>query len=395
MKDANSPESPGVRRQRELYALGLEGRVPDWPVRLDDVEERARAVLDPGAYDYIAGGAGAEDTMRANREAFRRWRIVPRFLCDVDERDLSVRVLGQRFAVPFLFAPVGVLSIVHPDGEIALARAALALGVPMILSTLSTRTIEEVAAALGDSPRWFQLYWPRSEPIAASFLRRAEEAGFSALVVTLDAFYLGWRERDLRRSYLPFNKGIGLANFFSDPAFRGLLAAPPEEDLAGAVERFGTLYSNPALTWDDLAFLRKHTRVPLLLKGILAPDDARRAVEHGVDGIIVSNHGGRQVDGAIAALDALPRIVEAVAGRTEVLFDSGIRNGADVIKALALGAQAVLIARPYCYGLAAGGEQGVREVATNLLADIDITLALMGCRALAELGMQNLVEVKA
>jgi isopentenyl diphosphate isomerase/L-lactate dehydrogenase-like FMN-dependent dehydrogenase len=395
MKDAGLPESPGLRRQRELYARGLEGRVPAWPVRLDDLEQRARTVLSPGAYDYVAGGAGSEDTVRANREAFRRWRIVPQFLRNVEHRDLSVDVLGQRFPAPFLFAPVGVQSILHPDAELAVARAARGLGIPMILSTLASRTIEEVGSVLGDTPRWFQLYWPRSAPITASFLRRAEDAGFSALVVTLDTFYLGWRERDLQRAYLPFNQGIGLANYFSDPVFRALLPRPPEDDVAGALERFGTLYSDPALTWDNLAFLRDHTRVPILLKGIIAPEDARKAVEWGVDGIIVSNHGGRQVDGAVAALDALPGVVDAVAGRALVLFDSGIRSGADVIKALALGACAVLLGRPFCYGLAAGGEQGVHEVAMNLLADIDLTLALMGCATLRELSRQNLVEAKA
>jgi isopentenyl diphosphate isomerase/L-lactate dehydrogenase-like FMN-dependent dehydrogenase len=394
MHDADLPRSPGLERQKEIYALGLEGRVPDWPVGLDDVEQRAREVLNPAAYDYVAGGAGSEETMRANREAFEHWRIVPRFLRNVDRRDLSVEVLGERLAAPFLFAPVGVQAILHPDGELAVARAARTLGIPLILSTLASRTIEQVAAELGDTPRWFQLYWPRSEPITASFLRRAEDAGYSALVVTLDTFFLGWRERDLRRAYLPFNQGIGLANYFSDPVFRAMLSAPPEKDLAQAIARFGTLYSNPTLTWSDLTFLRNHTRMPILLKGILAAEDARQAAECGIDGIIVSNHGGRQVDGAIAALDALPAVVEAVAGRAPVLFDSGIRRGADVIKALALGAHAVLLGRPFCYGLAAGGEAGVRAVATNLLAEIDLTLALIGCGTLAELGRQYLVEAK-
>ena len=361
-------------------------------MRIEDLERRAKEVLEPGAYDYVAGGAGSEDTVRANRDAFRRWRIEPRFLRDVDRRDLSVEVLGQRFPAPFLFAPVGVQSILHPDAELAVARAARTLAIPMILSTLASRTIEEVAAALGDTPRWFQLYWPRSDALTASFLRRAEDAGYSALVVTLDTFFLGWRERDLQHAYLPFNLGAGLANYFSDPVFRAMLPTPPEDDLAGAIRRFGTLYSNPTLTWESLTFLRKHTRLPILLKGILAPADALRAVEHGVDGIIVSNHGGRQIDGAVAALDALPRVVEAVAGRAVVLFDSGIRRGPDVIKALALGARAVLLGRPFCYGLAVGGEQGVRDVAANLLADIDLTLALMGCASLAELGRHSLVD---
>jgi isopentenyl diphosphate isomerase/L-lactate dehydrogenase-like FMN-dependent dehydrogenase len=394
MNEADGRESPGLRRQKEIYTIGREGHLPDWPVRLADVEERARAVLSPEAYDYVAGGAGAEETLRANREAFRRWKIVPQFLRDVGRCDPGVEVLGQRLAAPVLFAPVGVQVILHPDAELAVARAARTLGIPFILSTLASRTIEEVATTLGDTPRWFQLYWPRSDAIAASFLHRAEQAGYSALVVTLDTFYLGWRERDLQRAYLPFNQGIGLANYLSDPVFRRLLTEPPEDDLAGAIECFGMLYSNPSLTWEDLRFLRTHTRLPILLKGILAPEDARRAMQCGVEGIIVSNHGGRQVDGAVAALDALPRVVEAVAGRAVVLFDSGIRHGADVIKALALGARAVLLGRPFCYGLAAGGEQGVQAVAANLLADIDLTLALMGCTSPSELGRHNLVETK-
>jgi isopentenyl diphosphate isomerase/L-lactate dehydrogenase-like FMN-dependent dehydrogenase len=392
MEHADSPGSPGPGRQKDIYALGLQGRVPGFPVRIEDVERRAREVLEPAAYDYVAGGAGSEDTMRANCQAFRRWRIEPRFLRDVNHRDLSVKILGQRFPVPFLFAPVGVQSILHPDAELAVARAARTLRIPMILSTLASTTMEDVATALGETPRWFQLYWPWSDALTASFLRRAEDAGYSALVVTLDTFFLGWRERDLQHAYLPFNLGAGLANYFSDPVFRAMLTTPPEDDPAGAIQRFGRLYSNPTLTWESLAFLRAHTRLPILLKGILAPADALRAVEYGIDGIIVSNHGGRQVDGAVAALDALPRVVEAVAGRAAVLFDSGIRRGADVIKALALGASAVLLGRPFCYGLAAGGEQGVRHVAANLLADIDLTLALMGCASLAELGRHSLVD---
>src|SRR5262249_42274157 len=215
-----------------------------------------------------------------NREAFRRWRIVPRMLRDVERRDLAVEVLGQRLPAPFLLAPVGVQSILHPDAELAVARAARALGIPLLQSTLASRTMEDVAAAMGDTPRWFQLYWPRNEAITASFLRRAEDAGYRALVVTLDTFYLGWRERDLQHAYLPFNQGAGLANYLSDPAFRALFPAPPEEALAGAIQRFGTLFANPVLTWKSLAFLRKHTRLPILLKGILAPEDAELAVEH-------------------------------------------------------------------------------------------------------------------
>jgi lactate 2-monooxygenase len=382
---------PGPRRQKEIYQLGAMGRVPPQPIRIEHLERHAREVMPPEVYDYVAGGAGSEDTLRANLDAFRRWRILPRFLRDVERRDLAVEVLGQRLGAPLLLAPVGVQWIIHPGAELAVARAARSVGVPMILSTLSSCTLEDVASALGDTPRWFQLYWPRSDALTASLLRRAEDAGYGAVVVTIDTSYLGWRERDLQHAYLPFLRGKGLANYFSDPAFLASLPASPEDDPAQAVRRYGELFANPTLTWKDLTFLRDHTRLPIVLKGILAADDARLAAEHGVAGIIVSNHGGRQIDGAVAALDALPGVVDAVAGKLPVLFDSGIRHGADVIKALALGALAALVGRPYCYGLAVNGEEGVRDVLANLIAEVDLTLALMGCASIAEVGRDHLV----
>jgi lactate 2-monooxygenase len=262
----------------------------------------------------------------------------------------------------------------------------------MVLSSVSSTPMEAVAAALGDSPRWFQLYWPKDPDLAASLVGRAERAGFEALVVTLDTYLLGWRERDLQLAWLPFAHGQGIANYLSDPAFRAALPRPPEEDPAAAVRHFLAVVSNAALTWDDLARLRRQTRLPILVKGVLHPDDALKAVECGVEGVIVSNHGGRQVDGAVASLDALPAVVKAVAGRAVVLFDGGIRRGADVFKALALGARAVLLGRPYCWGLAAGGEQGVRDVLLNLLADFELTLGLAGCSRCAEVGPELLVE---
>jgi isopentenyl diphosphate isomerase/L-lactate dehydrogenase-like FMN-dependent dehydrogenase len=271
-----------------------------------------------------------------------------------------------------------VQSVVHPEAELAVARAAASLGVPMVLSCASSRTIEEVAAALGDCPRWFQLYWPRDPDLTASLLARAERAGYRAVVVTLDVCMLGWRPRDLEVAYLPFLHGEGMANYVSDPVFRGALQAPPEADVAGAVRHYLDVFSDPSMTWERLAVLRESTRLPILLKGILHPDDARRAVDQGVDGIVVSNHGGRQVDGAIAALDALPGIVDAVADRLPVLFDSGVRSAVDVFVALALGARAVLLGRPYVWALAVGGEAGVAELLRNLLAELDLTVALTG-----------------
>jgi isopentenyl diphosphate isomerase/L-lactate dehydrogenase-like FMN-dependent dehydrogenase len=382
----------GTLRQFEIYGAGLAGRKPPQPVAPEELEQKAREVLKPEAYTYLAGGAGSEDTARANREAFRRWRIVPRFLRDVSRRDAGVEVFGRRFPAPVLLAPIGVQEMLHADAELAVARAARSLGVPLVLSTVSSTAMEKVAEAMGDVPHWFQLYWPKDPDLAASLVTRAERAGYSALVVTLDTYLFGWRERDLQQGWLPFLHAQGLANYLSDPVFRAALPVAPEADTTPAVLHFLRVVSNPALTWDDLAFLRRHTRLPILLKGILHPDDGRRAVECGMDGVIVSNHGGRQVDGAVAALDALPRVVEAVAGRVPVLFDSGIRRGADVFKALALGARCVLLGRPYCYGLAVNGEQGVRDVLMNLLADIELTHGLAGCASFAEVGRVNLVE---
>jgi isopentenyl diphosphate isomerase/L-lactate dehydrogenase-like FMN-dependent dehydrogenase/catechol 2,3-dioxygenase-like lactoylglutathione lyase family enzyme len=386
------PASLGVQRQMEIYLNGLKGHKPDLPLAPEELEERARAVLPTSAYVYVAGGAGGEETVRSNRDAFRRWRIVPRFLRDVSRRDLAVELLGRRLPAPVLIAPVGVQAMLHPEAELAVARAARSLGVPMVLSSVSSTPLEKVAEALGDSPRWFQLYWPKDRALAASLVVRAERAGYTAVVVTLDTYLYGWRERDLGQAWLPFAHGQGIANYVTDPVFRAALPAPPEKDLAAAARHFLAVVSNPALTWDDLDWLRRQTRLPTLLKGILHPDDARRAVEHGVEGVIVSNHGGRQVDGAVASLDALPAVVEAVAGRAAVLFDGGIRRGADVFKALALGARAVLLGRPYCWGLAVGGEQGVREVLLNLLADVELTLGLAGCACRADVSRDSLTE---
>jgi isopentenyl diphosphate isomerase/L-lactate dehydrogenase-like FMN-dependent dehydrogenase len=384
----------GVQRQMEIYQAGLRGEKPAVPLAAEELEKKAREVLPAEAYTYVAGGAGGEDTVRANREAFQRWQIAPRFLRDVARRDLSVSVLGQRFPAPVLLAPIGVQSMLHPEAEVAVARAARSLGLPVVLSTVSTTPLEVVSQTMGEVPHWFQLYWPKGPELAASLLSRAERAGYSAIVVTLDTYLLGWRERDLQLGWLPFIRGQGLANYFSDPVFRSALPVPPEQDPRPAIQRFFEVVTDPGLTWADLAFLRRHTRLPILLKGVLHADDARQAVDHGMEGVIVSNHGGRQVDGSIAALDALPAVVEAVAGRAEVLFDSGIRRGADVFKAMALGARAVLVGRPYCYGLALGGEAGVREVLRNLLADVELTLGLAGCASFSEVGRDNVVAAK-
>lgn len=386
--------APGIIRQLEIYRKGLLGLRPRFPIRIEELEARARSILRKEAYDYVAGGAGGERTMKANRAAFDHWSIVPRMLRDIASRDLSVTILGRKIPYPFLLAPIGVQGIVHRQGEIAVARASASLGVPVILSTASSRSLEEVAAAMGEVPRWYQLYWPKNADLTCSLIGRAEKANYEALVVTLDTTLLSWRERDIQHAYLPFLAGDGLANYLSDPVFRSLLKEPPEKNPMPAIRLFAQLFSDPTLTWDRLRWLRKQTKLPILLKGILHPEDARKAQRFGVEGIIVSNHGGRQVDGAIAALDALPAIADAVGRRMLVLFDSGVRRGSDVFKAIALGAKAVLIGRPYMWGLAVGGEKGVRHVLQNLIADLDLTLGLSGFRSFGDVNRSALQEAR-
>jgi lactate 2-monooxygenase len=384
MSDADpavEQQQPFASFQYEIYGRGLTGETPALPLRAGALEERARELMSPEAFGYVAGGAGDELTVRANLDAFERWRIVPRMLRDVAERDLATSVLGTAMPAPVLLAPVGVQSIVHPDAELAVGRAAAAQGLTAILSTAASHTLEDVAAAMeptAPASRWYQLYWPKDRELAASFVARAAAAGYGAIVVTLDTWLLGWRPRDLQNGYLPFLKGEGVANYFADPVFRAALERPPEEDPGPAIGHWAYQFNNPSVTWEDLAWLREQTALPIVLKGIVHDEDARRALDAGVDGLIVSNHGGRQVDGAIGALDALPGVRDAVGDRFPVLFDSGIRTGADVFKALALGADAVCLGRPYVWGLALAGQAGVEHVLRCLLAELDLTLALSG-----------------
>jgi L-lactate dehydrogenase (cytochrome) len=383
---------PFAGYQAEIFLRGMGGTKPEHPVSLADLERLVEETLDdPHATGYVFGGAGREETMRSNLEGFRRWRIVPRMLRDVSERDLSATVLGTEMPAPLLLAPIGVQSLVNPDGELAVARAAAAVGLTMTLSTVSSFALEEVAEA-GGGPKWFQLYWPRSRELASSLVGRAERAGFEAIVLTVDSFLPGWKPRDLQGAWQPFLEGVGIANYTSDPVFRSMLDRPVEEDQQGAVGQFVFQFSNPELSWDDLEFLRAETELPILLKGILHPDDARAAREHGIDGVVVSNHGGRQIDGEIPALDALPAVADAVGDDLAVLLDSGVRSGADVAKALALGADAVGIGRPYLWGLALGGEAGVLAVLRSLLAELDLTIGLSGHRTPAELGPELLAR---
>ena len=319
---------------REIYMRGLGGEVPSIPVAVEEQERRAHEAMDERAANYVFAGAGAEHTMQANRDAFERYRIVPRMLRDVAQRDLSVELLGTATPAPLLLAPIGVQKVVHEDGELATARAAAAVGVPMIASTNSHFTLEEIAEAGDAAPRWFQLYWPNDRALAESFVNRAEAAGYGAIVLTVDTFVPGWKPRDLQQAWLPFLNGMGVANYFQDPVFRAELEKTPEEDQGAATGHFLGAQANPSLTWDDLAWLRERTSLPIAIKGIQHVEDAREAVRHGVDGIVVSNHGGRQVDGAIGSLDALPAIAAAVGDELAILFDSGVRTGTDALKAL-------------------------------------------------------------
>lgn len=387
-------QAPYSAYQFEIYVNGMLGTKPELPMSVDSLVAAAREKFSPEAFGYVAGSAGTESTARANREAFERHRIVPRFLGqDVSVRDLSTTVLGTPMPAPVVLAPVGVQGIVHPDAELAVARAVSDLGVPMALSTVSSYRMEDVAAACGPTPHWFQLYWPKDRDVGASFLARAKAAGFSALLLTLDTFILAWRPRDLVHGYLPFLSRLGLANYESDPAFLAGLPASPEDDPTATVMHWQSMFGDPSNTWADLAWVREHWDGPIALKGVLHPDDARRAVDAGMDGVLVSNHGGRQIDGSIAALDALPGVVDAVDGRAEVLFDSGIRTGSDVMKALALGAKAVLLGRPYIYGLGIAGEAGVRHVVRSLLAELELSMALAGCASLADVGPELLTRI--
>ncbi len=397
-------DPPFSNYEHEIYAAGmLAGRKPARPLDWRELERDAYAMLSRGARGYIQGGAGRGHTIRANREAFDEWRIVPRMLRDVSERTLERTVLGTKLPAPVLLAPIGVQTVAHPEGELASARACAHVGLPLIASTAASHTIEQIAEAAGivrgipdaggqasEQSCWYQLYWPRDRELARSFVSRAEKSGYKAIVVTLDTWLLGWRPADLTEGFLPFLRGEGNTSYLSDPVFRAALPKPPEEDLATAVAYWAWQFSNPSITWDDLAFLRECTGLPIVLKGIQSAEDALLAVEHGIEGIIVSNHGGRQVDGAIGSLQALPGVVEAVGERCEVLFDSGIRSGSDALKALALGARAVCLGRPYVWGLALGGEAGVIEVLRAFLAELDLNMALSGHASIDEVGPHTL-----
>lgn len=404
--------------QRQIYLNGFAGISQTVKINYEALESAAKDKLSAKSFAYIAGGAGIESTMKANRVAFEACKIVPRMLRNVENRDTSIKLLGRTFNTPLFISPIGVLEMAHADADVAVARAASSLNIPYIFSNQASYPMEETAGVMGDSPRFFQLYWSKSRELVTSFIQRAEKCGCLGIVVTLDTTMLGWRVRDLDLASLPFLEGKGIAQYTSDPVFQqlmeqniipatkqritlktiqGLIKMVNNYPGSGflkklksgmpmsAIRHFTGLYSNAATTWEDLAWLRKQTNLPIILKGILATDDAQKALDYGMDGIFISNHGGRQVDGSISSFEALPAIAKIVKGKLPIIIDSGIRSGADVFKALAMGASAVSIGRPYVYGLAIGGERGVYEVLRNFMSDFELTMGLSGCATIAEI----------
>ncbi|MGO3327171.1 alpha-hydroxy-acid oxidizing protein [Gordonia sp. (in: high G+C Gram-positive bacteria)] len=409
-------ENYGRARQNEIYRAGIHGRTPSVPTDFATLERRAQARTSARGWAYIAGGAGEGRTMTANRDALDRWAIVPRMLRDTSERNLETELFGQKLPAPLLFSPVGAGALAHDRADVHIGRAAAELGLPYIFSNQGCAPMEEVAAEMESvrpgAPRWFQLYWSTDDRLVRSLVSRAEKAGAAAIAVTLDTTMLGWRPQDLNLGSLPFARAQGIDQYTSDPTFweivaerlKGAVGDKPEVSVGAiktllsiaknvpgdfrrnltapepraAVETFLDIYSRPTLNWVDIASLRDLTNLPIVLKGILHPDDARQAVDVGVDGIIVSNHGGRQVDGSISSADALVDVVDAVDGRIRVLVDSGFYTGSDVFKGLALGADAVCIGRPHMYGLALAGARGARDVVANIVAELDLTLGLSG-----------------
>ena len=379
--------------QNAIYNAGLSGVIPKLPVDYATLEQRASAAMPPSVLGYVQGGCGDEFTQANNADAFRHWGMTPRMMVDCSKRDLSVELFGMRLPSPVFMAPVGVIGICTQDGhgDVAAARASAETGVPLMASTLSNDPLESVAGALGETPGFFQLYTPKDKALAESLVRRAEAAGYKGIVVTLDTWVTGWRPRDLNVANFPQLRGAVLMNYFSDPVFRAMLARPPEEDGAAAVRQWAGVFGK-VLTWDDMAWLRSLTTLPLILKGICHPDDARRAIDAGADAIYCSNHGGRQANGGIAAIDMLPDVV-AAAGDVPVLFDSGIRSGSDVVKAIALGARAVGVGRPYAYGLALDGAAGAAHVLRCLLAEADLLMAVNGWPTIADVRAAGAVRI--
>jgi lactate 2-monooxygenase len=396
MSDAEEPEPGfGNKRVRQFYRDAMyDDKEAAYPIKYEEVREQAWANMDEHARAYVHGGSGTEETFQRNKD-FSRYRIVPRMLRGVEDRDLSVDLLGDTHEYPLMITPLGVQTLLHDEGELATARACKELNVPFTLSSLSSTPMEEVAEALGDTTKWFQFYWSSDRAVAKSFLDRAAASGYDAIVLTVDAPTLGWRDRLLEQGYYPFLEGEGVANYFSDPAFRESLDAPPEEDPQAAVDRFLEIFGDESLTWDDLSFLRDYTDLPIVVKGVLHPGDGRLALEHGADAVQVSTHGGRQVDGSISAVEALPGVAEEVGDDAPILFDSGVRRGSQAFKALALGADSIMLGRPFAYGLAMAGQEGVEWVLENTIAELDLTMGLAGYDAAADVDSAAIRDEKS
>ncbi|MFG1503149.1 MAG: alpha-hydroxy-acid oxidizing protein [Cuniculiplasma divulgatum] len=377
----------GTKYQTKIFT-GVENR--KLPQSVDEWRGMARSTLTKDAWDYLEGGAGEEDTVHENRSAFKKWRIRPRYLRDVSKRTMEAEFLGQNRESPFILAPIGVQSILHKDGEIASARAAAKMNMPFILSTVSSITMEEIVKKSPEGEKWLQLYPSKDKNIIRSFIKRAEKAGYRAIVVTADTTMLGWRERDLNNAYLPFLRGEGLANFFSDPVFRKRLEKPPEEDLIKAIMEFISVYVNPFFSWEDFKEICSTTEIPVILKGITHREDVELAFKSGTRAVVISNHGGRQVDGAISSLDALEEVTESGDLKGEILFDSGFRHAADAIKAIALGASGILIGRPYAYALSVAGQEGIELYLEQVMAEMDLEMGLSGIKNLKELNRESL-----
>jgi isopentenyl diphosphate isomerase/L-lactate dehydrogenase-like FMN-dependent dehydrogenase len=358
----------------------------DFTVTVEEWEALAKRTLTAPAYDYVASGSGAEETLAKNKTAFRQWDIIPQVLIDVSERDLSVQLLNETLAVPVMLAPVGFQTIVHPDGELAAAGGAAELKVPFVASTVSSFSLEEISAEMkGQAPCYFQLYWPADDDVAASLVARAEAAGYAGIVVTVDTPLLGWREKDMHNRYFPIETGAGIANFLNDPTFQQKYNEGGTLTYKQQIPAIKRILLNQKVTWNKLDWLRQRTTLPIVLKGIMHEEDALLALDYGVDGIIVSNHGGRQLDGTGSALEALDVIANKIQGRLPLVVDGGIRRGPDIIKALALGADTVLIGRPYIYGLTEG-KQGVKAVLTSLIKDLDTSVAIAGITHVSSIG---------
>ncbi len=369
----------------KFYLDGLDGHLPQYPFSFADLEKRATTMMSDSLFHYVAGGSGDEHTQSVNVSAFEHWGMTPRMLVGASERDIAIELFGMKLPSPFFMAPIGVTGIVERDkkGEVQAAKAAAATGIPLCVSTLTQDRLEDISPHFGDTPGFFQLYTPSDRELAESFISRAETSGYKVLVVTLDTWMPGWRPRDVSFSNFPQLRGWCLTNYVTDKRFLDILGQDPEKDLRDTAKAFASVFGT-SLTWEDLAWLRGTTKLPIVLKGICHPQDAKRAIDAGMDGIYVSNHGGRQANGGRAAIDMLPDVV-AVAGDTPVLFDSGIRTGVHAVKAMALGATAVGIGRPYAYGLAIGGAAGVEHVLRNFLAETEIQMGIDGYPSIAAL----------